>query len=640
MKQRLTKSVLILFCSIIFCFYMSIPTLALSNDMGINHENIEYFMDDFFKKNIEKYNLPGAAVVVVKDGEEILKKGYGYSNLDEKKVINPDETLFPAASVSKLFTATAIMQLVEQGKIDLNENVEKYIAPYKIENKFVGKVTCRNLLTHTSGVDEASEINGNTRDKNNIKSQEYYFDNHKIIVTREPDTVSRYSNQGYNILGYIIEKVSGMSYEQYINDNILYPLKMNNSLVRLDNDNLAKGYEMSEKSYTLVPLAYQYTSGSSGILATVKDMENFMLAHLNNGEFQGNRIMNVETSKLMQSKQFANDNIFSGMGYGFIRSNRNGQEIIKHEGALPGYTTTMFLIPKQNLGIYVATNSLNPVPFNIEEEFLDKFYTENSNEYKDTIPKNYKNYSKYSGIYRNYDGISKSNIMKIGYLFDPTMDMEIVDNKDGTLSLKEYTNAKERNVTKLVETDDGVFAREDGKGKFAFRLNKKGQVIYAFNDVSHNAYEKINLYQGRELNIVLLAFSTVIFLIVISRSLFRCVKRLIKRQKNEDFKEIKRLNICNCIISVLSIIGFYGSVILAVSMILMNDSSFISLVYILLSCIVLATILSIMFIIYTIGILAKCNVKVKVKLFYLILSIANLVFGLEMYHFNFLGFKI
>lgn len=640
MKQRLRKSVLILFCSIIFCFYMSTPTLALSNDMEINHENIECFIDEFFKKNIEKYNLPGAAVVVVKDGEEILKKGYGYSNLDEKKVINPDETLFPAASVSKLFTATAIMQLVEQGKIGLNENVEKYIAPYKIENKFVGKVTCRNLLTHTSGVDEASEINGNTRDKNNIKSQEYYFDNHKIIVTREPDTVSRYSNQGYNILGYIIEKVSGMSYEQYINDNILYPLKMNNSLVRLDNDNLAKGYEMSDKSYILVPLAYQYTSGSSGILATVKDMENFMLAHLNNGEFQGNRIMNVETSKLMQSKQFANDNIFSGMGYGFIRSNRNGQEVIKHEGALPGYTTTMFLIPKQNLGVYVATNSLNPVPFNIEEEFLDKFYTENINEYKDIIPKNYKDYSKYSGIYRNYDGISKSNIMKIGYLFDPTMDMEIVDNKDGTLSLKEYTNAKERNVTKLVETDDGVFAREDGKGKFAFRLDEKGQVIYAFNDVSHNAYEKINLYQGRELNIVLLAFSTVIFLIVISRSLFRCVKRLVKKQENEDFKEIKILNICNCIISLLSIIGFYGSVILAVSMILMNDSSFISLLYILLGCIVVATILSIMFIIYTIGILAKCNVKVKVKLFYLILSIANLVFGLEMYHFNFLGFKI
>ncbi|WP_040330557.1 serine hydrolase domain-containing protein [Clostridium ihumii] len=640
MKQRLRKSVLILLCSITFCLYISIPTLALSNDMEINHENIEYFMDDFFKKNIDKYNLPGAAVVVVKDGEEILKKGYGYSNLDEKKVINPDETLFPAASVSKLFTATAIMQLAEQGKIDLNENVEKYIAPYKIENKFVGKVTCRNLLTHTSGVDEASEINGNTRDKNNIKSQEYYFDNHKIIVTREPDTVSRYSNQGYNILGYIIEKVSGMSYEQYINDNILYPLKMNNSLVRLDNDNLAKGYEISYKSYTLVPLAYQYTSGSSGIVATVKDMENFMLAHLNNGEFQGNRIMNVETSKLMQSKQFANDNIFSGMGYGFIRSNRNGQEIIKHEGALPGYTTTMFLIPKQNLGVYVATNSLNPVPFNIEEDFLDEFYTENINEYKDIIPKNYKDYSKYSGIYRNYDGISKSNIMKIGYLFDPTMDMEIVDNKDGTLSLKEYTNAKEKNVTKLVETDDGVFAREDGKGKFAFRLDEKGQVIYAFNDVSHNAYEKINLYQGRELNIVLLAFSTVIFLIVISRSLFRCVKRLVKKQENEDFKEIKRLNICNCIISFLSIMGFYGSVILAVSIILINDSSFISLLYILLGCIVVATILSIMSIIYTIGILAKCNVKVKVKLFYVIVSIANLVFGLEMYHFNFLGFKI
>lgn len=640
MKRKLKNILLILFFSVIFCSYSSVSVLAISNEAEINCENIQCFMDDFFKENMDKYNVPGATVVVVKDGKEIFKKGYGYSNLDEKQVVNPDETLFPAASVSKLFTATAIMKLAEDGKIDLNENIEKYIAPYKVENKFEEKVTCANLLTHSSGVDEASEIAGNTRDKNSIKSQEYYFDKHEIIVNREPNTVSRYSNQGYNVLGYIVEKVSGMSYEQYIKEKILEPLKMNNSLVRLDNNNTAKGYEMSDDSYEVSPMPYQYTSGSAGIISTAKDMENFMLAHLNNGEFNGNRILKEETSKLMQSKQFANNEVFAGMGYGFIRSNRNGQEIIKHEGALPSYTTTMFLLPKQNLGIYVATNSLNPVPFNIEEEFLNKFYPVNNTDYKANTPQKDKRYSKYSGTYRSYDGISKSNIMKILYLFDPTMDMEIKDNKDGTLTLREYTNAKEENITKVVEIEDGVFAREDGKGLFTFKLNDKGEVVYAFNDVSHNAYEKINLYEGRELNIVLLGFTTIIFFIVIFKTSFRFIKTLIKNQRNDDIKVIKNLNIYNCIISVLNIIGFYGGLILATLMILINDSSFIPILYILLVCILLSAILSIISIIYTIKLLIKNKVNFKLKLFYMIVSIANLIFIWAMYYFNFLEFKI
>ncbi|GAA0076558.1 serine hydrolase [Clostridium sp. CTA-5] len=645
MKKKINEIIIAILCVITLVFTEGSTVFAATEhsiktrDINDNKE-VQEFMDNFFTSNMQKYKIPGAAVVVVKDGREVFKKGYGYSNLDKKIEVDPDKTLFPAASVSKLFTSTAIMQLYEQGKLDINENVEKYIAPYKIENNYNEIITCANLLTHSSGVDEASEINGSTRNENDIKSQEYYFDNHKPKVVRESNTASRYSNQGYNLLGYVIEKVSGISYEEYINKNILEPLKMNNTLVRVKNDSIATGYEYDDGSFNEIPLAYQYTSGSSGVNATPRDMENFMIGHLNNGEFQGVKILREETSKEMKKKQFTNNEAFPGMGYGFIRSNRNGQEILKHEGGLPGFTTTMFLMPKENLGIYVATNSLSPLPFNIEDEFLNQFYPQESSKYSDIQANFNKDYSKYEGTYRSYDGISKSNIMKIGFLFDKTMDLRITDNKDGTLTLKEYTSAKEENITKLSEIKDGVFAREDGKGDFAFKLDSNGKVIYAFNDVSHNSFEKIKFYEGRTFNIVLFTLVILIFIINIGIGILMGLKRLFKRSVKENSKEIKKNVLLNFIISLLNLSGFIGILILAAYMIVMNNSSNIYLLYILLGLLMLSTFLSVVGLINLIRSFRKEIFRKRDKVYFTIVTVSNFIFVWLIYYFNFLGFKI
>lgn len=605
-----------------------------------NSEDLQQFMDEFFKKNMDKYSVPGAAIAVVKDSKEVFKKGYGYSDVKEKVVVDPDKTVFPAASVSKLFTATAIMQLQEEEKIDLNESIDKYIEPYKVINNYKEPVTCRNLLTHSSGVDEASELNGGTKDEKSIKSQEYYFDNHTPRVVREPNTVSRYCNQGYNLLGYIVEKVSGISYEEYIKKNILEPLKMGNSLVRLKNSNTAKCYGLggADGTYNESPLIYQYTSGSSGINATVKDMENFMIAHLNNGEFQGKRILNEKTSIMMKEKQFSNDSRLAGMGYGFIRSNRNGQEILKHEGALPsGSTTTLFLMPKEGLGIYIATNSLNPLPFNFEEEFLDSFYPSKNNNFNEIKPNSSKDFSKYEGTYRSYDGIAKSNIMKIGMLFDPSMDIKIKDNKDGTLTLKTYTHAKEEITTTIVEKKDGLFARKDGKGEIAFKTNDNGKVTYAFNDVSHDSFEKISFFQGRVFNIVIFAIAMGMFIINIIRTIFLFIKRKFRQAESNSIKLIRTVNL---VIDVLNVVGIIGAIIAAVGMISINDFTFAYLLYTFLGFLTVSTVLSIFGLINLIYIYIKKRVEKSEKIYFIMLTITNFIFIWFIYYFNFLGFKI
>lgn len=601
-----------------------------------NDEDIKNFMNNYFNEKIKKYSVPGASVVVVKDNKEVFKMGYGYSNLESKAIVDPDKTSFPACSVSKLFTATAIMQLYEEGKIDLDRNINDYIIPYKVSNNYNEAVTCRNLLTHSSGLDEAIELNGTTTDENSIKSQEYFMDNHTPVVVTEPNTICRYSNEGYNLLGYIVEKVSGISYEEYVKEKILIPLNMNNSSVRLKGSDTAIGYTYSDGNYVANPLPYQYTSGSSGIIATAKDMENFIIANLNYGQFKNSSILRPKTLTLMQSKQFSNAEDLPGMGFGFIRSYRNGQEIIKHEGGLPGYTTTLFLIPKENLGIYVATNSLGALPFNFEEEFLNYFYPETNNDFN-TIKKNStKDFSKYEGTYRSYDGSSKSNIMRIFAIFDPENEMKIKANKDGTLTLNEVTTAKEEITTTLVEKQHGVFLRKDGKGDFAFRFDKDGNVTYAFNDISHNSFEKIKFYESGEFNTGI----WIIFIVAFIFNIILIIVQLIKRKSKETPKLIKRIKLLNLLIEIFNIIGAFGVIQLTTMMIINNNFSFKYPLYVCLSLIIVACIMFILSLLLLIYFYRIQKGLKKEKIYFILIEVVNFAFIWFLYYSNLLGYKI
>lgn len=651
-KNNKIKKLKVVICALLFLTLFNLSNNFILNEVNaeersieiskviINEDNIKNFMDNYFHEKMKDYSVPGASVVVVKDNKEIFKSGYGYSNLESKTKVDIDKTSFPACSVSKLFTATAILQLYEKGELDLDRNIEEYISPYKVINKYDTPVTCRNLLTHSSGIDEESELNVATLDYNLVKKQEYYFNTHPIKVVTEPNTICRYSNIGYNILGYIVEKVSKTSYEDYVKENILKPLEMNDSTIRLKSNDTAKGYTDEGNKYIENTLAYQYTSGSCGIITTTKDMENFIIANLNNGKFKDNKILSDKTLKIMQDKQFSNSEVIPGMGFGFIRSYRNGEEIIKHEGALPsGYTTTLFILPKENIGIYIATNSLNALPFNFEEEFLNHFYPKVNNSFNTKNISKRINLNEYEGTYRNYDGTSKTNIMKLNVLFDSSMDMKIKDNKDGTLTLCEFTSAKEKIITKLVETEEGVFLREDGRGKVAFRFDKSGNVIYAFNDTSHNSFEKIKFYDKSQFIVSIIGVSLIIFI----TNLLIFIKSFLKRKKelkSNGFKVIKSMKLLNVIIEIFNITGALGVIILTVTMCLNSDFSLIYLLYFFLTLLIISNIMTFLSLILLIYSLFKNKGSIRVKVHYIILNIANLAFVWVLYYFNFLGYRL
>src|SRR2546423_13336768 len=189
--------------------------------------DFETFLDALIPSQLRNRNIAGAVVSVVKDGQVLFQKGYGYADVEGKKPVLPDQTLFRPGSISKLFTAIAVMQLVEQGKLDLDRDVNEYI-DFAIPKTYPEPVTLRRLLTHTAGFEEVL--------KNLfVASQQQMKPLHDYLVAAlparifPPGKVAAYSNYGLTVAGYIVERVSGEKFESYIDNHILKPLKMQSS---------------------------------------------------------------------------------------------------------------------------------------------------------------------------------------------------------------------------------------------------------------------------------------------------------------------------------------------------------------------------------------------------------------------------
>ena len=535
--------------------------------VAITKESMQDFLDAYFSENMDKYHVPGVAVSVIKGKEELLHAEYGVSDKEKNIPVEADKTLFPACSVSKLFTATAVMQLEEQGKLDLNEDITNYVGDIKISNPLQETITCHELLTHTGGLDEQSELNGSTLQSDNIKSQKDYFKTHIPTVIRKPGTMSCYSNMGYNLLGYIVEQQSGETYENYVTEHLLNPLQMVSASVRIPQGTMATGYEYNGEDYEKQPFAYQYTSGSSGIIASVTDMENYMEMQLNDGMFESTKVLNSETVTKMQKRQFANNSVFEGMGYGFVRDRINGVLVLKHEGALPGYATTMLLLPDEKIGIYVATNSLSGICFDFEEVFFDYFYSKDS---KEEMRQNMDDVTEddlesYVGTYRSYDGIARTNLMKIGILME-TSDLKISKDKSGQLKMEGYSQKKEKEETLLLPYQKDVFLRQDQKGYIAFSRNESdGQISCAYTNVSHAGFEKVSWFENKG---ILFGGLFLAFLMTMIFGIF-----LLCQSKKETVLSQKIIYVLTGTGGILSTVGSVAGILIAIKMIMSYDYS-------------------------------------------------------------------
>jgi CubicO group peptidase (beta-lactamase class C family) len=306
------------------------------------------------------YRFPGAQVAVVRGDQILFLKGYGYADLERKIPVDAAKTLFQPGSISKLFTWTAVMQQVEQGKLDLDMDINTYLSDFQIPATFPQPITLRHLMTHTPGFEDYG-IGIIQYDVSRLMPLGEYLA--KNIPTRvyPPGEVSAYSNYGASLAGYIVSQVANQPFEQYITDHILTPLGMIHSTFSqpLPDDllpDLAVGYTYANSDF--IPMKHDYANlaPAGALSSTAADIARFMLAHLQNGRFGQGRILQEATAQEMHRHQYSDVPGLGGMTLGFMESQIDGQRLILHGGDTSTFHSLLALDLDHQVGLYVSYN--------------------------------------------------------------------------------------------------------------------------------------------------------------------------------------------------------------------------------------------------------------------------------------------
>lgn len=297
---------------------------------------------------------PGASVLVAKKGQVIYHKAFGMANLELDVALRP-EHVFRIGSVTKQFTGAAIMQLAEQGKLSLQDDLTKFIPDYPTQGK---KITVEHLLTHTSGIKSYTgmeEWTDEVRRKDfTVSALIDYFKNQPMDF--EPGTKYEYNNSGYILLGYIIEKVSEQTYAEYVTEHFFKPLGMKNSWygdVAPVIKNRAAGYSQADVAGTYSNAPYlsmtqPYAAGS--LLSTVEDLYTWTKA-LHSG-----KVVKSESLKKMTTPYILSDGSNTHYGYGLQMGNLLGSPTVEHSGGINGFLSDLIYLPEEDVCVAILTN--------------------------------------------------------------------------------------------------------------------------------------------------------------------------------------------------------------------------------------------------------------------------------------------
>ncbi|KQZ69030.1 serine hydrolase [Sphingopyxis sp. Root214] len=351
-------------------------TTSLAPSATLTKQDVDSWLDGFVPFALKRGDLAGAVIVVVKDGQVLTQRGFGYADAAKRTPVDPARTLFRPGSVSKLFTWTAVMQQVEAGKINLNADVNTYL-DFKIPLKDGKPVTMRQLMTHTAGFEEHGKLTMFEDKKFQIPLGDLVKGGipNRIYT---PGTTPSYSNYGTALAGYIVERVTKMSFDDYVEQRIFQPLGMAQSTFRQPLPKafapwMATGY----RQLSAGPSKFEIVgpSPAGGLSSTGADMAKFMIAHLG----QGAGLMKPETARMMHDTPLTILPPLNRMELGFFETNINGRQVIAHLGDTQLFHTALHLFTSENVGIYMSFNatgeqaSVGPVRRALFEDFADRY---------------------------------------------------------------------------------------------------------------------------------------------------------------------------------------------------------------------------------------------------------------------------
>ena len=336
------------------------------------------FFDHAVPDRLTHDRVPGVVVSVVSGGATVFSRGYGLADVEHGVPFDPARSLVRIASITKLFTWTAVMQQVEAGRLDLDADVNRYLTAFRVPATYPEPVTLRTLMDHTSGF-EHQFIGTGARSAAGVPALGEYLAAHMPARIRPPGEVSAYSNYGAALAGYIVAQVSGEPYDRYVQRHLFQPLGMAHSTASepvpdaLAGD-LARSYHSDETPARPVPFIFDPMAPDGSISTTANDMANFMIAHLRQGRLGDARILAPATVAQMHERSFSADPRLDGYAHGFKERTINGHRVLMHDGGWEGFESALLLVPGCDLGVFLSTNSTGGT--DAASAVIDSFFDE------------------------------------------------------------------------------------------------------------------------------------------------------------------------------------------------------------------------------------------------------------------------
>jgi CubicO group peptidase (beta-lactamase class C family) len=472
--------------------------------------DLETWLDGFVPYALEKNDIAGMVVLVVKDGAVLLQKGYGYADVAAKSPMDPQRTIVEVASVSKTFTWTAVMQLVEQGRLDLDRDINDYL-DFEIPAAFGKPITMRHLMTHTPGFEERIK---SYMTADSPRSLNAYL---KAVPAPErifpPGAAQAYSNYGTSLAGYIVERISGEEYASYIERHILEPLGMRRSTMvrpvaaRLQPD-LARNYQLASGEPMPDQVLELVADPAGSLVSTAEDMSRFMRAHLQQGRFADYQLLKPETVELMHAPAFTAMPGALSTVLGFFGGDYNGHRIIVHDGDGSGNHTDMQLLLDDGIGFLAVVNSDGPgglvsaaysLRASLFRQFMDRYFPAPPDPQQPTVATAQEHAQLAAGEYE----MSRRASGDFAEAFYLAARVAIKANADGTIETPAFLNFEHNRPQVWREVGPFIWREVGGRARLNMKLEEGRVKSWLPGDLSTFQADPVPFLWSAALNVPL-----------------------------------------------------------------------------------------------------------------------------------------
>ena len=615
-----------------YLLLLCIVTPTLVAQKPLDSLDLNDYMDILVPAKMKSHHVKGLTISVVKDSTLLWSKGYGHADYELGLKVDKEKSLFQIGSISKLFTWTAIMQLVEAGKVDLKEDIRSYIQGFKIPDNYEEAITLEHLMSHTAGFEDYY-FELFSYDSIPPESMAAELAIHMPERVRPPGIHASYSNHGTAIASSIVESVSGQSWDEYVEEHIIHKLGMKNISFRYQvpadmQDHFSKAYLFSGGEYYQKPVINVPFTAAGGAYSSADGIAPFMLAFLNHGSYDGNRILDSISVDRMFKTLYQGSEGMRGMLHGFFDLSRNGYAIVGHGGATEFFFSRMSLIKDEGVGIFISgnTSSSREIISSVTNGFIDRYFPDKGVK-KESIQLADSILQRYVGSYitnrRAYNRFTKSAV-----LLESGIKVSV---DSGRLKISGSEAAYWYPINR------NTFSSEENDGLILFDSIRNNRATYLHMDrAPHVVYERRKWYQSAVVNSVFF----VSFLLLGGFSFFYWITASYARRKYK-VRKLDKLPRISKIIAITAWICVLLFTLFALTLMSSNEFIFrerVFIDYVIFTIPMVGALCIVVQMILALWHLGR-KIKLRSKIFYLIYSMVALIVAVQLYFWGFLGYQ-